>query len=127
MYQRNYNRIGSKNSALCLRSLPLSLSLSLPHSGETVIDHGSGEERGGKQNFVLLRHSGGSESESLAQFAFVPAAKSKSPGFVQILPIIPQSSSTAVDTREIVQQPLSSEGDSAVAVILIFKLSLTFW
>ena len=44
MYQRNYNRIGSKNSALCLRSLPLSLSLSLPHSGETVIDHGSGEE-----------------------------------------------------------------------------------
>ena len=37
-------RIGSKNSALCLRSLPLSPSLSpslpLPHSGETVIDHG---------------------------------------------------------------------------------------
>ena len=70
--------IGSKNSTLCLRSLPLSPSL--PHSGgETVIDHGRGRggkergERGGKQNLPCV--CGG--TESLAQLAFVPVGRRK--------------------------------------------------
>ena len=46
MYQRNYNRIGSKNSALCLRSLPLSLSLPLSPSFRRNSDRSRPPRRG---------------------------------------------------------------------------------